>query len=46
VLADALATEPGKDDAEAVETYIKVEDAWYIKTLHLIRTRVEALPAA
>ncbi|MEW9855194.1 nuclear transport factor 2 family protein [Novosphingobium sp. M1R2S20] len=28
------------------ETYVKVEDNWYIKTLRLVRTRVEAVPAA
>jgi hypothetical protein len=28
------------------ETYVKVEDSWYIKTLRIVRTRVEAFPGA
>ena len=28
------------------ETYVKVGDAWFIKTLRIVRTRVEAFPAA
>ena len=28
------------------ETYVKIEDRWFIKTLRIVRTRVEAFPTA
>jgi hypothetical protein len=28
------------------ETYVKIDESWYIKTLRIVRTRVEAIPAA